>query len=75
MSKVTDVTGHGGKETKVTSQGKQGIQHDRLGKREEKKCVSVQLDRGPCKPDWKIGAWFRMQWGLPESLGYIGAHD
>lgn len=37
MSKVTDVTGHGGKETKVTPPGKQGIQHDRLGKHVRKK--------------------------------------
>lgn len=39
MSKVTDVTRHGGKATKVTSQGKQGIQHDRLGKHVRKKNV------------------------------------
>lgn len=44
MSKVTDVTRHGGREIKVTSQGKKGVLYDRLGKNVRKiyKCTTWQ---------------------------------
>lgn len=38
MSKVTGVTWDGGRETKGISQGKQGVQYDRLGKNGREIC-------------------------------------
>lgn len=44
MSKVTDATRHGGRETKVISQGKEGGPYDRLGKKVRKmsECTTWQ---------------------------------